>query len=260
MRSRPVEAPTFSFAVTDDAVLDGRLKLLQPARGHRAGHDAILLAAAAPKSAMAVDLGAGIGTAGLALLARNAARQVTFVEIDADLARLASVNAERNGFADKTISVQSDIARLARRGGPPKPAAASADLVILNPPFNDPAQRRASPDPARRRAHAAPDGEIDSWVEAAGRLLKSNGRIVLIHRPESISPILAVIDRHFGAAEIIPIHARADAPAIRIIVRAQKGKRTPLVLRPAFVLTGEDNRPTHGAEAVLRGAAPLDSA
>jgi hypothetical protein len=88
MRSRPVEAPRFSFAVTDDAVLDGRLKLWQPARGHRAGHDAILLAAAAPKSTTAIDLGAGIGTAGLALLARNAARHVTFVEIDEDLARL----------------------------------------------------------------------------------------------------------------------------------------------------------------------------
>jgi tRNA1(Val) A37 N6-methylase TrmN6 len=260
MRSRPVDAPTFSFAVTDDAVLDGRLKLLQPARGHRAGHDAILLAAAAPKSQAAVDLGAGIGTAGLALLARNAARHVTFVEIDVDLARLATVNAERNGLADKVLAVQSDIARLARRGGPPKPAAASADRVIMNPPFNDPAQRRASPDAARRRAHAAPDGEIDSWIEAAGRLLKSNGRIVLIHRPESIATILAALDRHFGAAEVIPIHARADAPAIRIVVRAQKGKRTALLLHPAFVLTGPDNRPTHEAEAVLRGAAALDSA
>jgi tRNA1(Val) A37 N6-methylase TrmN6 len=195
---------------------------------------------------VAVDLGAGIGTAGLALLARNAARHVTFVEIDPELARLAGVNAERNGLAGKAITVQSDVARLARRGGPPKPAAASADLVIMNPPFNDPAQRRASPDPARRRAHTAPDGEIESWVEAAGRLLKSNGRIVLIHRPESIASILGALDPHFGAAEIIPIHARADAPAIRIIVRAQKGKRTPLALRPAFVLTGHDNRPTHG--------------
>jgi tRNA1(Val) A37 N6-methylase TrmN6 len=182
------------------------------------------------------------------------------VEIDVDLARLSNVNAERNGFADKILSVQSDIARLARRGGPPKPAATSADLVIMNPPFNDPAQRRASPDAARRRAHAAPDAEIDSWIEAAGRLLKSNGRIVLIHRPESIATILAALDRHFGAAEVIPIHARADAPAIRIVVRAQKGKRTPLLLRPAFVLTGPDNRPTHEAEAVLRGAAALDSA
>lgn len=260
MRSPPLEIPRFPFAVTDDAVLGGRLQLLQPARGHRAGHDAILLAAAAPKSQIAVDLGSGIGTAGLALLTRNAARHVTFVDIDEDLVRLAAANAERNRFDKKTTGIQSDVARLARRGGPPKPAASAADLVIMNPPFNDPAQRRASPDPARRRAHAAPDNEIDSWIQAAERLLRSSGRLVLIHRPEALGAILNALDGQFGAGEIIPIHARSDAPAIRVMVRAQKGKRTPLALRAGFVLAGDDGRPTHQAEAVLRGAAALDLA
>jgi hypothetical protein len=67
---------------TDDAILGGKLNLLQPKSGHRAGHDAILLAAAAPKSMLALDLGAGVGTAGLAMLARKIAWQVTLVEID----------------------------------------------------------------------------------------------------------------------------------------------------------------------------------
>ncbi len=260
MRSRPLEMPNFPFAVTDDAVLGGRLQLLQQARGHRAGHDAILLAAAAPKSQTVVDLGSGIGTAGLALLTRNAARHVTFVDIDEDLVRLATFNAERNHFGEKTSAVQSDVARLARRGGPPKPAAGAADLVIMNPPFNDPAQRRASPEATRRRAHAAPDTEIESWIQAAERLLRSSGRLVLIHRPEALRTILNALDGQFGAGEIIPIHARGDAPAIRVIVRAQKGKRTPLSLKSGFVLAGSDNRPTHQAEAVLRGAAALDLA
>jgi tRNA1(Val) A37 N6-methylase TrmN6 len=260
MHSRPAELSSFSFATTDDAVLGGRLKLLQPARGHRAGHDAILLAAAAAKCSHAADLGAGIGTAGLALLARNAARHVTFVEIDVDLSRLSTVNAERNDFAERVLVVQADVARLGRRGGPPKPAAASMDLVIMNPPFNDPGQRRASPDAARRRAHAAPESDIAVWVQAAERLLRPSGRIVLIHRPESIAAILAALEGRFGAAEIIPIHPHGDGAAIRIIVRAQKGKRTALSIRPCFVLAGSDKAPTHAAEAVLRGAAALDLA
>lgn len=258
MHSRPAETPKFPFAVTDDAVLDGRLKLMQPARGHRAGHDAILLAAAAPKSIAAVDLGSGIGAAGLALLVRNAARSVTFVDIDNDLVRLAAANAERNGFGDRILTVHSDIEKLGRRGGPPKPAAGAADLVIMNPPFNDPAQRRPSPDASRRRAHVAPVGDIGRWVEAADRLLKASGRLVLIHRPEAIASLLASVDGRFGVVEIIPVHAKAKGPAIRVIIRAQKGKRTPPVIRPGFLLAGEDGRPTHEAEAVLRGAAALD--
>ena len=51
--------------VTEDAILGGRLRLRQPERGHRVGHDAILLAAACPASAgeRVVDLGAGVGAA-----------------------------------------------------------------------------------------------------------------------------------------------------------------------------------------------------
>ena len=58
-----------SLETSDDAVLGGRLRLRQPLRGHRVGHDAILLAAATAAQAgeHAVDLGAGVGAAGLAL-------------------------------------------------------------------------------------------------------------------------------------------------------------------------------------------------
>ena len=59
---------------TDDAALGGRLTLRQPARGHRFGHDAILLAAATPAAAgeVAVDLGAGVGTKVIAYPANDA--------------------------------------------------------------------------------------------------------------------------------------------------------------------------------------------
>jgi tRNA1(Val) A37 N6-methylase TrmN6 len=259
MHSPQAETHRVSFATTDDAVLGGRLKLLQPARGHRAGHDAILLAAAAAKANVAVDLGAGIGTAGLALLARNAARFVTFVEIDEDLSRLSVVNAERNNFAGRTESVHADIEKLAKRGGPPKPAASSADLVIMNPPFNDPIERRPSPDASRKRAHAAPLADVGLWVQAADRLLRASGRLVMVHRPEALAAILTSLEGSFGAAEIIPIQAKPRAPAIRVIVRAQKGKKTPPSILPGFLLAGSDGRPTHEAETVLRGAAALDS-
>ena len=51
---------------SEDAILGGRLRIRQPLRGHRVGHDAILLAAAtaARSGELAVDLGAGVGAAG----------------------------------------------------------------------------------------------------------------------------------------------------------------------------------------------------
>src|SRR6478752_1216109 len=90
-------SPERAEQVTDDAALGGRLRLLQPRRGHRFGHDAILLAAAVPAQAgnHAIELGAGIGAAGLALATRVAGLSLTLVEVDPGLASLASENAKR---------------------------------------------------------------------------------------------------------------------------------------------------------------------
>jgi tRNA1(Val) A37 N6-methylase TrmN6 len=246
-----------AFETTDDAVLGGRLKLLQPAKGHRAGHDAILLAAAAPASTHAIDLGAGVGTAGLALLNRKTVERVTLVEINADLAALARENATRNGFKDRAEVAAIDALKLGRKGGAVSPAPASADLVLMNPPFNDPGRKNVSPDPLRRRAHSAADADLDQWVSAAERLLAPNGRLVLIHRLEAIDAILATLKGRFGATELIPIFPRADAPAIRLIVRAIKGRRTPPALLPGLVLNDANNQPTAAADAILRDAGPL---
>ena len=102
--------------LTDDAVLGGRLRLTQKRRGHRVGHDAILLAAAtgARPGDRAVDLGAGVGAAGLALAVRVPDVEVTLVEIDPELAGIAAENIARNGLEQRVRAVSS---RCHRAGG-----------------------------------------------------------------------------------------------------------------------------------------------
>src|SRR5579872_6076147 len=73
--------------LTEDAFLGGKLRLRQPKSGHRAGHDAVLLAAATPAypGDQVVDLGAGVGAAGLAVAKRVPGIKLILVEIDEDL-------------------------------------------------------------------------------------------------------------------------------------------------------------------------------
>ena len=108
--------------ISEDAVLGGRLRLRQPKRGHRVGHDAILLAAACPREPgdKVVDLGAGVGAAGLALAARVPGTTVTLVEIDPKLAALAGENARLNGLEARVRAVTSTSRR--RRASSPPPA------------------------------------------------------------------------------------------------------------------------------------------
>src|SRR5712664_1747597 len=95
---------------TEDAFLGGGLRLRQPKSGHRAGHDAMLLAAATPARSgdRVVDFGAGVGAAGLAVAKRVAGIKIALVEIDQVLAALARDNAASNAIEARVIAI--DIA------------------------------------------------------------------------------------------------------------------------------------------------------
>jgi tRNA1(Val) A37 N6-methylase TrmN6 len=247
---------------TDDMVLGGRLRLLQKRRGHRVGHDAILLAAATqahPGDRM-VDLGAGIGAAGLALARRMADVSVTLVDIDPELVALAEQNILRNGLAERVRAVRLDVAAPSDQFAAASLGPGSADCVLMNPPFNRADRQNVSPDPQRRVAHAAPEGGLMEWVGAAHWLLHSAGMLTLIWRADGLAEVLAALEGRFGGIVVLPVHGRIGQPAIRVLVRAVKGSGAPLVLRPSFMLNDEAGRPTAEAEAVLRGGEilPLD--
>src|SRR5690349_18762620 len=91
--------------ITEDALLDGRVRLLQRARGHRAGTDAVLLAAAAPVGPddVVVDAGAATGAVGLMAAAREKNVRFVFVERDPELAELCRRNCDDNGVQGQVI-------------------------------------------------------------------------------------------------------------------------------------------------------------
>jgi tRNA1(Val) A37 N6-methylase TrmN6 len=243
--------------LSEDAFLGGQLRLKQKRSGHRAGHDAILLAAATEARAgdRVVDLGAGIGTAGLALARRVAGIRLGLVEIDPELAELARVNAAANAIAAETImlDVTADAQAFAASGLAPD----SVDVVLMNPPFNDPARHRGSPDQARHTAHVATDETLNAWVHAARRILRSDGALTLIWRADGITEVLAALSRGFGSLAILPVHGEAARPAIRVLVRAVKGGRAPTRVLPGLMLNDGPGVPNNEVRDILEGRAVL---
>lgn len=243
--------------VTEDMFLGGQLRLRQLRRGHRAGHDAILLAAATParRGQRVVEFGAGVGAAGLSVAQRVADIDLILVEIDQTLALLAGMNADANGFKAKiaAMDVTAGADVFAAAGLSPD----SADVVLMNPPFNDAGRHRASPDPARKAAHVAAADTLETWSHAARRVLKSGGVLTLIWRADGLAEVLAALDRGFGSIELLPVHPNPGAPAIRVLVSAIKGGRAPMVLHPGLALLETGGGASAEAQAVLDGKAVL---
>jgi len=242
---------------SEDAVLGGRLLLRQPRQGHRVGHDAFLLAAAcsARPGDHVVDLGAGVGAAGLAVARRIEDVTVTLVEIDSGLAALARENAARNALAKRARAVCLDVTASAAAFAAAGLAAGSVDHVLMNPPFN--VGQRPSPDHGRRLAHSAAHDTLAQWLGAAARLLRPAGAVTLIWRADGLADVLASLSADFGGIAVLPVHPKPDMPAIRVLIRAAKASRAPLSLWPGFFLNDVAGRPTAEAEAVLRGTSLL---
>lgn len=244
---------------TTDAFLGGRLQIVQCKAGHRTGSDAVFLAAAvaARSGETVLDAGAGAGTAGLCVLAREPGARITAVEIDSGQCALALGNAARNGFEGCFRAIAVDLtapskilteAGLTREG---------YDHVMANPPFYAEGSVRVAPDAARATAHVMRNGALERWVRFLATMAAPKGTVTLIHRADHLAPLLGLLEDRFGGVAIYPLFPKPDMPASRVIVQGRKNSRAAPRLLPGLVLHEAGGAYTKEAEAVLRGGAPL---
>lgn len=237
--------------VTEDAFLGGRLKIVQPARGFRAGLDSVLLGAAVGEGRRSLlDLGAGAGTAALVALADNPRMSATLVESDADMAGFAGRNIAENGFATRATAIVLDVTAAARVRSAAGLRREGYDAVIANPPFYD---SGTAPAPPRAAARAMPVEALDLWIKTAATHAAPDGEIIFIHTADRLGDLL-VCFRRFGAVTVLPLTPRDGEPAHRILVRGIKGSRAPLTLlasRALHTASGRTFRPEF--EAIFRG-------
>ena len=253
---RPVGA---TGATSEDDFLGGRIRVLQPLQGHRAGSDAVFLAASTPADSgdRVLDAGSGVGTAALCLLARVPKAELTAVEIDPELCALAERNAALNGAADRLTVVNTDITS-------GESALAAAGLkregyhhIFANPPFHVEDRVRAAPDRRRAAAHVMRKDGLAGWVRFFAAMAAPGGSLTVIHRPDGLAELLQLLDGRFGEARVFPLFPKQRAPAVRIIVQARQGSRAGLTLLPGLVLHRCDGSYAEEAERVLRAGEAL---
>lgn len=236
-------------ALTEDALLGGRVRLLQSRRGYRVAVDAVLLAAAAhPRLGERVlDLGTGVGSVALCIAKRVPDCTIFGVELQPALAQLAQRNATRNGVGDRVHTIVHDIAQ-------PLPAElGSFEQVVTNPPYMAAAAADPPPDRSKALATVESSADLQRWLEVATGALKPHGTLTLIHRADRLEEIAAHLVRlRWGALTV-----KRLPPAPRVLVRARRGPPS-VGESPPLVLHRPEGGYTEAAEAVLRHAAALD--
>ncbi len=237
---------------TEDTLLDGRVRLRQPREGLRAGHDAVLLAAAVPARPgdAVIELGCGSGAAFLCLAARVPGLQIVAVEREPALAALARENAALNGLAEQVTVIEGDIADRALRRTLPRCAHGFA-----NPPFWEAGTR--PPTAIRRAATHEDDSGLAAWTEClAAALAPRGGATLVLPAARFVDGLSAMARAGIGSPALLPLWPRAGVPAKRVLLAGRRDGRGPARVLPGLTLHDAAG-PTPEAAAILRDGAAL---
>jgi tRNA1(Val) A37 N6-methylase TrmN6 len=238
--------------LTEDALLGGRVRLRQSMSGLRAGHDAVLLAAAVPArpGERVLELGCGSGAAFLCLAARVPDLTIVAVEREPAMAELARENAALNGLAARVTVIEGDIADPGLRRALPRVAHGFA-----NPPFWD-----AGTPPPRALRHAATHAAgigLGDWTACLAAAIGHRGSATLVLPASRFADGLAALAAAgFGSPAILPLWPRAGVAAKRVLIAGRVGGRGPGRVLPGVALHDGDAA-SAAAMAILRDGAAL---
>jgi len=220
---------------TLDEFLDGRLRLIQSARGYRFSIDAVLLArfVTVKPGDRIVDLGAGCGVVSLLLLLEKPVAYALAMEIQNGLADQAVRNASLNGVTDRMAVILADLRRVPLR----EPAA---DVVVCNPPYRRPGSGRVNPDLQRAIARHEIMASLNDILSAASAVLKPKGRLALIYPADRLVDLLVRMRAfEFEPKRMQVVYSSMEEESKLVLVEGARGGKGGVKILPPVIDQGE---------------------
>jgi len=233
-------------------LMDGRVQLTQSMNGLRASTDSVLLSSIVQtqQGQSVLDMGCGTGSVGLCVNERLKGLELhlTGIDIQDQMIGLAKGNAVENGINGRSHYIVGDVADKTVF------EAEAFDHIVMNPPYYDEGTRQKSPDAAREKAYT---GDLKVWIASSLHWLRQGGSINMINRADALSDILSYMDGKFGAIEVWPVYSKPNEPAIRVLVRGLRNRKTPMTIHPSIILFDDDGAPSAQSQSILRDGAGL---
>lgn len=218
-----------------DDFLEGKLRLIQSARGYRFSVDALLLAGFVTirKRDRVVDLGTGCGIIPLMLLREHQPAWVIGLEIQQDLASQAARNARLNRFESVMRIVVGDLRHPPMRGR-------CCEIVVCNPPYRKKRSGRVNPDRQRAVARHEILATLDDILASARGLLRNKGRLAMVYPAPRLGDLLVRMRGHgLEAKRLQAIHPTLEREAKMVLVEAVAGGRPGLEVLPPLLDQGD---------------------
>ena len=187
------------------------------------------------RNASVLDLGAGCGTLGLLLCAKDPTCHITGVELD-EAAHLGALeNIRMNQLTDRMDSICADIKAVPQLLRP-----GSFSVCVSNPPYFTGGFASQALPIARQEVSCT----LEDLLRGAAWALKYGGDFFLVHKPERLSEICAIASRYqMEAKRLCLVRHKAADPVNLILLQLRKGAKPGLVWEE-LVLYQPDGSPT----------------
>lgn len=176
----------------DDLQLKG-IHIIQKREAFRFGVDAVLLAnfAKIKRGIRVIDLCTGTGIVPFIVAGKTEATSITGLEIQQDMVEMADRSVAFNKLQEKINFIHGDLKNLDLLKTIPK-----AEVVTVNPPYKLQSSGILNPDDKFAIARHEICCTLEDVIIAARVLLKDNGRLYMVHRPERVADILCLMRKH----------------------------------------------------------------
>ncbi len=252
------DVPVPDLPVIETTLLRGRVRLLQPKVGFHASIDTVFLAAAVPAKDrwQVLDVGCGVGSAGICVTSRKSNIYLTGIDIQRDLVDLALQNAVLNDASARARFFQGSLLdeKIIENN--------YFNSVLMNPPYQESGTHTPSPKTIKAFSHGedASGATLENWVKYSHSKLKNGGYLTMVHRADRLDDVLIALGkkRWFGSFVVYPLYSYAGDDARRVIVQARKERYAALKLKSGMVIHQKNGKYTLEAEAVLSDGAEID--
>lgn len=231
----------------DDLQLKG-IQVIQKKDAFRFGIDAVLLAnfAKIKRNNRVIDLCSGTGIVPFILAGKTEAGHITGVEIQEELVEMAGRTVVYNNFNDRIKFIHGDL-----RNKSLIKSIEKADVVTVNPPYKLSNSGIINENDRNAISRHEICCNIEDVIVASRMLLKDNGRLYMVHRPERMADVICAMREYkIEPKTIRMIHPNVKkAPNIMLIEGQRDGGKFLRWESPLYVHT-EDGKYTEEIEKI----------
>lgn len=170
------------------------LKIIQNKNGFCFGIDSVLLSDFAKeikKESKIIDLGTGTGILPILLSAKTQNTKIIGVEIQEEVAKMANRSIILNSLQNRIEIICENIKNIKQIYEPN-----SFDAIVTNPPYKKQGTGKINEQENKLISRHEITANLEDFVITAKYLLKDQGAIYMVHRPERLVDIFSLLRKH----------------------------------------------------------------